>query len=149
MTRTLLLLSVILTLLGCPGDPPPAAPPPAESSPEPTWVELGKGLRYQDLVVGEGPKVEWGDTVLTHATGTFPDGSTFWSSYDDGQKVSFPIKEGSVIQGWVDGVQGMQVGGKRKLYVPWALAYGEQGRPPTIPPKADLVFEIEVFEITK
>ncbi|MCA8925593.1 MAG: FKBP-type peptidyl-prolyl cis-trans isomerase [Planctomycetes bacterium] len=110
-------------------------------------MELGDGLRYQELVLGTGPEVEPGATVLTHATGTFTDGAKFWSSIDDGKKVAFPLRDGSVIPGWVRGVPGMKVGGKRKLYIPWQLAYGEGGRPPTIPPKADLVFEIEVFEI--
>lgn len=147
--KNLALLFFALALSGCPSVPSEEAaksPAPA-AAPAGNWTELGEGLRYEELVLGTGPLVKPGDTVLTHASGTFTDGKSFWSSLDEGKKIAFPLREESVIAGWARGVPGMKVGGRRKLYIPWALAYGEAGRPPTIPAKADLVFVIEVFEI--
>jgi peptidylprolyl isomerase len=100
-----------------------------------------------DLEEGSGEEaVQMGDTVQVHYTGTLADGTKFDSSHDRGQPATFPL--GRVIPGWQTGMLGMKVGGKRKLVIPWKFAYGEQGRPPRIPPKADLTFEIELLNVT-
>lgn len=99
-----------------------------------------------DIKVGEGEaSVQMGDTVQVHYVGTLSDGTKFDSSRDRGQPATFPL--GRVIPGWQAGMLGMKVGGTRKLVVPWKFAYGEEGRPPKIPPKADLTFEIELLNV--
>lgn len=99
----------------------------------------------EDLVVGTGPAAHKGAAVVVHYRGTLKsDGSEFDSSYKRGQPAAFPLA--NLIKGWQEGIPGMKPGGKRKLTIPYALAYGEAGRPPTIPPKSDLVFEIELVD---
>ena len=110
-------------------------------------IETDEGLRYVDEVVGEGPAAEAGMTVSVHYTGTFEDGSPFDSSLDRGTPFDFPLGAGAVIKGWDLGVSGMQVGGKRKMWIPSELAYGEAGFPGAIPPSTPLVFEVELLEI--
>ena len=103
-------------------------------------------LRIIDLKEGDGEEVKPGATVTAHYTGAFvTDGVIFESSLDGGQPATFRLSE--VIKGWTEGVPGMKVGGKRRLVIPYALAYGEQGRPPAIPEKADLVFDIELTAV--
>jgi len=122
----------------------PAAPP-ASTARE---VTLPSGLKYQDLVVGNGPMAEDGTPVIVNYTGWLTDGSKFDSSTDPGrQPLPFTIGAGMVIRGWDEGVKGMRVGGKRKLTIPPDLAYGERGYPPVIPPNATLVFEVEFLAI--
>jgi peptidylprolyl isomerase len=104
-------------------------------------------LQVEDIVVGDGAEVTSGDTVVMHYTGTFEDGTKFDSSYDRNKPFETPIGKGAVIQGWDEGVPGMRVGGKRKLIIPYNLGYGENGSPPAIPPKATLIFEVELLEI--
>lgn len=104
-----------------------------------------------DLVIeiikeGEGQEAQHGDTVSVHYVGTFEDGNKFDSSVDRGQPFAFPLGRGMVIKGWDDGVVGMKLGEKRKLIIPYHLGYGENGYGP-IPPKATLVFEVELFGI--
>ena len=79
-----------------------------------------------------------------HYVGTLLDGTKFDSSVDRGQPAQFPL--GGVIPGWTEGVGSMKIGGKRKLVIPYALAYGERGRGP-IPAKATLIFDVELLEI--
>lgn len=110
------------------------------------WVELPSGLKYYDLVEGTGPMPPNSQaTVKVNYTGYLIDGKKFDSSVDRGQPASFTL--GGVIPGWTEGVGSMKVGGKRKLVIPWNLAYGDRGRPPVIPPKATLVFDVELLEI--
>lgn len=112
-----------------------------------TGKELGKtdsGIFYVILREGEGKSPTPANTVKVHYEGTFKDGKKFDSSYDRGQPAQFPLR--GVIRGWTEGVSLMKVGEKRKLIIPWNLAYGERGRG-SIPPKADLVFDIELIEI--
>lgn len=103
-------------------------------------------LKYQDLKVGEGDEIRPGDYVRVHYTGWLTDGKKFDSSHDRAQPFTLRIGTGQVIKGWDEGVPGMRVGGKRKLIIPSALAYGTQGVAGVIPPNADLVFEIEVLK---
>lgn len=110
-------------------------------------IETDEGLRYVDEVVGEGPAAEAGNTVSVHYTGTFEDGSKFDSSLDRGTPFDFPLGAGAVIKGWDLGVAGMQAGGKRKMWIPSEMAYGEAGFPGAIPPNTPLVFEVELLEI--
>ena len=97
------------------------------------------------MVTGTGPSPTARDTVLVHYHGTFADGGVFDSSVERGQPARFPLNR--VIPCWTQGVQQMKVGGKAKLVCPPDLAYGAAGAPPTIPPNATLVFEVELLAI--
>ena len=109
--------------------------------------KLASGLQYDDLVVGSGKMAEAGMNVSIHYTGYLLDGSKFDSSLDRGEPLKFQIAGGQMIQGFDEGVRGMRIGGKRKIVVPWSMAYGEAGRPPVIPPKADLVFDLDLLDV--
>ena len=104
-------------------------------------------LKIEDEVVGTGPEVKAGQTAVVHYTGWLTDGTKFDSSKDRGQPFSFKLGAGQVIQGWDQGVQGMKVGGKRKLTIPPQLGYGAKGAGGVIPPNATLVFEVELLDI--
>jgi FKBP-type peptidyl-prolyl cis-trans isomerase len=106
----------------------------------------GGSLVSEDLVVGTGATAVVGDTVTVHYVGTFTNGSKFDSSYDRGQPYSFLLGAGQVITGFDQGVQGMKVGGKRRLTIPPSLAYGSTGQGP-IPPNTTIVFEIDLVSI--
>ena len=109
-------------------------------------VVTASGLRYFDTVVGEGAQPPDSTAkVRVHYTGYLNDGTKFDSSVDRGQPAEFPLN--GVIPGWTEGVGSMKVGGKRKLIIPFSMGYGQQGRPPTIPPYATLVFDIELIAI--
>ena len=101
----------------------------------------------EEIEEGSGEEVKEGDTVRVHYKGTLIDGTQFDSSYDRGEPFEFTVGAGMVIQGWEQGLVGMKMGGKRQLSIPSALGYGESGSPPSIPPKAGLIFEIELLEI--
>ena len=104
------------------------------------------GLMYADIEEGTGAAPSGPSaTVTVHYTGYLVDGTKFDSSVDRGKPASFPL--GGVIPGWTEGVGSMQIGGKRKLVIPYELAYGERGRPPVIPAKATLIFDVELLEI--
>ncbi|EAU74421.1 FKBP-type peptidyl-prolyl cis-trans isomerase [Synechococcus sp. RS9916] len=105
------------------------------------------GLRITDLEVGSGAEASAGQTVVVHYRGTLEDGSQFDASYDRGTPFSFPLGAGRVIKGWDEGVQGMKVGGKRKLVIPPDLGYGARGAGGVIPPNATLIFEVELLEV--
>jgi FKBP-type peptidyl-prolyl cis-trans isomerase len=110
------------------------------------------GLKYKDHEVGTGDEARAGQTVSVHYTGWLDEdgekGAKFDSSVDRGTPFSFPLGAGRVIKGWDEGVQGMKVGGKRTLYIPSDLAYGANGIPGVIPPKATLVFDVELLEVS-
>ena len=133
----------------------PAASASAAPAPTPTPVQPTEpppnlaDLKKVDVVVGKGPEAKAGDTVSVHYVGTLTDGKKFDASRDHGQPFTFQLGAQRVIKGWDYGVPGMKVGGKRKLTIPYQLAYGEEGSPPVIPPKATLLFEIELLEIKK
>jgi len=106
------------------------------------------GLKIEDSVVGTGEEAVAGKTVEVHYTGTLEDGTKFDSSHDRRKPFSFKLGAGMVIKGWDEGVAGMKVGGKRKLVIPYGLAYGERGHPPVIPPKSELTFDVELLRVS-
>jgi peptidylprolyl isomerase len=110
------------------------------------YTTTESGLQYYDIVKGDGATAEAGQTVTVHYTGWLEDGTQFDSSVDRGEPFTFVLGEGGVIPGWDEGLAGMQVGGKRQLRIPAALAYGETGSGP-IPANATLVFDIELLEV--
>ncbi len=106
------------------------------------------GLVIKDLKVGKGMEAKLGSKITVHYRGTLKNGKEFDSSYKSGQPATFPLEEGRLIKGWTEGIPGMKVGGKRKLSVPYAMAYGERGTPNgDIPPKSDLDFEVELLKV--
>jgi peptidylprolyl isomerase len=147
-------------------------------------VKTAFSLRYKDIKVGTGPDAEPSKMYKVQYTGYLgangrpDDGHKFDSSYDhrapvmdkdgkpvlgedgkpklgDPQPFSFPQGFGRLIPGFDQGVGGMKIGGKRRIFIPWQLAYGANGRPgpdashPGIPPKADLIFDVELLEVTE
>lgn len=104
------------------------------------------GLYYLDLEVGEGDTAIAGRTVTTHYTGWLADGTKFDSSYDRDEPIEFTLGVGRVIPGWDEGLQGMQVGGKRQLVIPYYLAYGGRSNG-KIPAYSNLVFEVELIAV--
>ncbi len=107
-------------------------------------IALPSGLNYEIIKQGTGDYPKATDVVKVHYTGTLVDGTVFDSSVQRGEPVEFPLN--GVIPGWTEGLQKINKGGKIKLYVPYQLAYGEEGRPPTIPPAATLIFEVELLD---
>ena len=124
----------------------PAASAIAPSGPGATTTLPG-GLVVKDTTVGTGPAVKSGDTVTVHYVGTLTDGKEFDSSRKHGQPFTFEVGKGRVIKGWDAGLVGMKVGGHRKLTIPSDLAYGDRGMSGAIPPKATLLFDIELLSI--
>ena len=110
-----------------------------------SMAEDGK-LKIEDNIIGKGPKVKEGDTIVVHYTGWLEDGIKFDSSKDRNQKFEIQIGAGYVIKGWDVGIIGMQVGGKRKLTIPYDMGYGKYGND-AIPGFATLIFEIELFAV--
>jgi peptidylprolyl isomerase len=171
MRKTLTALGscfLLLTLAGCGGSAPTPATPttpapgaqaagaktdsapaaaagPTERTPQERTEE--GGLKILDREVGKGKEAKSGDMVSVHYVGTLDDGYEFDSSRKRGKPIEIPIGEGRVIKGWDRGIVGMKEGGKRRLVIPYQLAYGEDGRPPKIPPRATLTFEVELVEV--
>jgi FKBP-type peptidyl-prolyl cis-trans isomerase len=110
-------------------------------------ITTSSGLQYIDQVVGTGDTAKAGQTVSVHYTGWLTNGKKFDSSVDRGQPFSFRLGVGQVIKGWDEGVQGMKVGGKRKLTIPSNLGYGARGAGGLIPPHATLVFDVELLGV--
>jgi FKBP-type peptidyl-prolyl cis-trans isomerase len=112
-------------------------------------VTTASGLRYVDLVEGTGPTPHVGQKVSVRYTGTLENGEKFDSSYDHPgqQPLEFTLGSESIIKGWNEGLATMKIGGKRKLIIPAKLGYGAQGRPPSIPGNATLIFEVELVGI--
>ena len=105
------------------------------------------GLTIEDVTVGSGAAAAAGQNVTVHYTGWLTNGTKFDSSKDRNDPFVFPLGAGRVIKGWDEGVQGMKVGGKRKLTIPPALGYGARGAGGVIPPNATLVFEVELLGV--
>jgi len=114
---------------------------------EEAMVKTSSGLQYADLVVGKGREAHAGETATVHYTGTLVDGTKFDSSKDRNQPFSFRLGAGRVIKGWDEGVEGMKIGGTRKLVIPPELGYGARGAGARIPPNATLIFEVELLDL--
>ncbi len=102
-------------------------------------------LKYIDMVVGTGPLAVPMKLYTVNYTGYLTNGTKFDSSVDRKDPIVFPAGFHRVITGWDTGFQGMHVGGKRRLFIPYELAYGDAGKPPTIPEKSMLVFDVELI----
>jgi peptidylprolyl isomerase len=128
--------------------PLPAPIPPVNTKPTTAFA-----LRQLDITTGTGAMVEPRKCLFVHYTGWLTDGKKFDSSRDttpQGQPrtpIAFPLGSRRVIAGWDLGFEGMRVGGQRRLLIPYQLAYGVAGRPPVIPPRAELVFDIELMAV--
>ena len=114
---------------------PPEGPPPTE-------------LQIVDQVIGEGAEAKAGDVVDVHYVGVaYSTGEEFDSSFGRGQPLAFKLGVGQVIQGWDQGVQGMKVGGRRKLVIPARLAYGDRGAGGVIQPGETLIFVCDLVNV--
>ena len=110
-------------------------------------ITTASGLIIEDLTVGDGDEARAGQFVSVHYTGWLTDGKKFDSSKDRDDPFEFGLGARQVISGWDEGVQGMKVGGTRKLTIPPNLGYGARGAGGVIPPNATLVFEVELLAI--
>lgn len=108
---------------------------------------MSNELQIEDLRLGDGKAVVKGALITTEYRGQLEDGTTFDSSYERGKPFQCVIGTGRVIKGWDIGLMGMKVGGKRKLFVPAHLAYGERQIGEHITPNSNLLFEIELLEV--
>ncbi|MEX0813297.1 MAG: peptidylprolyl isomerase [Chitinophagales bacterium] len=113
----------------------------------PDAKSTNSGLHYIIEEEGSGNQAAAGKTVKVHYSGYLQDGKKFDSSVDRGEPIEFPLGQGMVIPGWDEGIALLKEGGKAKLIIPYYLAYGEQGRAPVIPPKATLIFDVELIEV--
>jgi FKBP-type peptidyl-prolyl cis-trans isomerase FkpA len=110
-------------------------------------VTTPSGLKYQDLVLGDGAVAEPGKRVSVHYSGWLTDKTPFDSSVERGKPFDFVLGQGQVIRGWDEGIKGMRVHGKRRLTIPPDLGYGPQGAGGVIPPNATLIFEVELLDV--
>jgi FKBP-type peptidyl-prolyl cis-trans isomerase FkpA len=131
-----LLVLIVIFLLPCIGQ-----------AAEKVMVTTPSGLQYADLIVGSGREAHAGETATVHYTGTLVDGTKFDSSKDRNKPFPFRLGAGHVIKGWDEGVEGMKIGGTRKLVIPPELGYGARGAGSTIPPNATLIFEVELLDL--
>jgi FKBP-type peptidyl-prolyl cis-trans isomerase len=126
--------------------------PPPQLATKPT-VAVPKGpapshLVIKDLIPGTGQAAQAGQNVSVNYVGVlYKTGAEFDSSWKRGQPFTTALTPGSVIPGWVKGIVGMKVGGRRELIIPASLAYGKAGSPPTIPPNSPLVFVVDLLSV--
>ncbi|MEW5796424.1 MAG: FKBP-type peptidyl-prolyl cis-trans isomerase [Candidatus Zixiibacteriota bacterium] len=167
MTKTIALAFslALVTAVGCKSESGEAEKDTATAQPktetamekvqpvEPEILSKTSGVRYQDLVVGTGAEAALGTRVECHYTLWFSDSTglqkvqRFQSSKDANRSFTCTLGQ-NLIQGWSDGMVGMKEGGTRRLYIPWALGYGEAGGGP-IPAKTNLIFEIDFIKAVK
>ena len=110
-------------------------------------ITTSSGLIIEELTEGAGAEAGPGQTVSVHYTGWLTDGTKFDSSKDRNEPFEFPLAARWVIAGWYEGVQGMKVGGARKLTIPPILGYGARGAGGVIPPNAVLMFDVELLAV--
>jgi FKBP-type peptidyl-prolyl cis-trans isomerase len=115
----------------------------------PNAKQLPSGLVYVIENEGTGNKPQKGEKLSVHYTGTFMDGKKFDSSRDRGQPMDFQYKVQGMIKGFEEGVSMLGTGGRGKFFIPYMQAYGAAGRPGAIPPYSDLVFDLELLNISK
>ena len=125
---------------------------PADLSTKPTVTPPSSCANTQlikkDLITGTGQTVQPGQTVTVNYVGVLcKNGKEFDSSWKRNQPFTTALASGSVIAGWVQGIPGMRVGGRRELIIPPSLGYGKAGSPPTIPPNATLVFVVDLLSV--
>jgi peptidylprolyl isomerase len=121
------------------------APKPFDVSDSNLINETGSGLKYLVVEKGNGRKLQPGMRVKVHYSGFFEDLSLFDSSFDKDQPIELTLGRGMVIKGWEEGLSYLSIGDKARLWIPYQLAYGEQGRGP-IPPRSNLIFDLEVVD---
>jgi FKBP-type peptidyl-prolyl cis-trans isomerase len=144
MTRLLMTMTVAAiaaVTMDAQGPGAPALGPKAVTSPT--------GLRYEDLRVGKGVEVQKTSRVRFIYTGWLRSGRVFDQRVDRSRPLDITLGQGKLVKGMEEGLAGMRVGGKRRLWIPAPLAYGDRGAPPGIPPKADLTFEVEVVGVAR
>ncbi len=152
-TASNLLLALVLTglLMGCdsaPEEEPIVIPAPLVVAAS-DFTTTQSGLRYYDHAVGEGLAATDGSTARHHYTVWFESGTLIESSYTTGSPVTIVVGAGEVIEGWDEGLLGMQKGGYRQLVIPPALAYGENGSASLgIPANTTLIIEIALLDVT-
>ena len=115
-------------------------------------ITTASGLQYEDTTVGEGAEATAGQFVTVHYTGWLRNddgsqGAKFDSSKDRNDPFQFALGAGHVIRGWDEGVQGMKVGGQRRLTIPASLGYGARGAGGVIPPNATLIFDVDLLAV--
>ena len=113
-----------------------------------TTITTTSGLTIEDTVIGKGTAASAGRDVTVHYAGWLADGTQFDSSKEKQDPFEFTLGKSEVMAGWEEGLNGMRVGGTRKLVVPPQLAYGEAGAGDTIPPNATLTFEVELLAVS-
>jgi peptidylprolyl isomerase len=151
MTRPLALLAALLLATACRSGLPPIA---ASLPPAPGELRTLYAVRAVDVAIGTGKDARPNACLYAHYTGWLTTGTKFDSSRDtmpNGQpRTPLGFRQGArqVIAGWDAGFEGMKVGGRRRLFLPYQAAYGEEGRPPTIPARSMLVFDVELMDVT-
>jgi peptidylprolyl isomerase len=121
-------------------------PPPKQTSVDGiTPVTTPSGLKYWDIKVGTGSSPQSTSTITAHYSGWLTDGTLFDSSVESGKPMTIALTR--LVKGWGEGLASMKVGGKRRMELPPELGYGDQGSPPVIPPKATLIFEVELLDV--
>ena len=145
---------VLVPAQGATAAPVATTPKPAPAISKKPTVTVPSGpaptkLVTKDLVTGTGQTAKAGQTVTVNYVGVlYKTGKEFDSSWSRNQPFTTALTAGSVIPGWVQGIPGMKVGGRRELIIPASLAYGKAGSPPTIPPNSPLVFVVDLLSVS-
>jgi len=115
---------------------------------EPHLADAPTDLLIEDIVVGTGPEAQAGQTAVVHYVGVgVTSGEEFDASWNRNEPFAFPLGAGYVIKGWDQGVQGMKIGGRRRLVIPSHLGYGDRGAGGVIAPGETLIFVVDLIEL--